>query len=161
MSAARKIFKIDDLTPEELAVLKSTTKLRKLKHDENLMLYLLEELQRLSLSVDKYEIALFPLAGWLGCPNDPVSVLTQIENTKNPFQELQIAQDALNSLFQAFRVEDSEALIEAARSMLSRDARLYKLVKTNIMSESAHSDTDVVDLIANVLTTWGPKDDPA
>ncbi len=46
MSAARKIFKVDDLTPEELAVLKSKNKLRKLKNDENLMLYLLEELQR-------------------------------------------------------------------------------------------------------------------
>ncbi len=89
----------------------------------------------------------------MGCPNDPVSVLEQIENTKNPFQELQIAQDALNRLFQAFQVENSEALVEAARSMLSRDARLFKLVKTNIKSESTHSNTDVVDLIANVLTT--------
>ena len=65
MSASRKIIKLTDLTPDEQLVLKTTSKLRKLKDDENLMLYLLEELQRLSLSLEKYEIALFPLASGL------------------------------------------------------------------------------------------------
>ena len=160
MSASRKIIKLTDLTPDEQLVLKTTSKLRKLKDDENLMLYLLEELQRLSLSLEKYEIALFPLAGWLGCPNDPASVLGQIENTKNPFQELQIAQDALNRLFQAFQVDNSESLVQAAQSVLNKDARLFKLVKSNVKFESDTSADDVIDIVANVLTSWGPKDDP-